>query len=73
LLAKVHRLEILAITTDGLQPLFDVAINGRIAAMHCMRLKVGALLHAPVAPTVPTLRSACYSTDGVLLVDCRVA
>ncbi len=41
-LAKTSRLEIHTVTADGLVPLFDVPVNGRIASLELVRLKVGA-------------------------------
>jgi hypothetical protein len=40
LLAKATHLEVLAVTTDGLQPVYDVPLNGRIAAMKLVRMAV---------------------------------
>lgn len=39
-LAKTTHLEILTVTPDGLQPVLDVAINGRIATLLVVRLPV---------------------------------
>ena len=39
-LAKTNHLEIHAVTPDGLQPVYDVPINGRIATLACIRLQV---------------------------------
>ena len=42
-LAKTTHLEIHNVTPDGLQPVYDISINGRIATMQCIRLQVIAL------------------------------
>lgn len=38
-LAKTSRIEISTVTADGLVPLFDVPVNGRIGALELVRLK----------------------------------
>lgn len=51
-LAKGSHLEIHSVTEEGLQPVYDAALFGRIATMKFVRLAVRGVRHSTFVPIV---------------------